>query len=699
MVPQRPHHLDVAPAHALEQHQGVQRAVRGPLFLQGAQRLAQEVRRLDHRVDDRRRRTDTKAHQHALPAFRQRQREAHLLVHGQAQVLQRPQRLGELERGAEYSFSSADPAASDRTTTEAPLELLEDAQVFRHVLGRGRLAVEAASRFVLHVADEQTASFEWAEDVFERVRHAIRPGRDHAPGDLLDALDVDRVLEGRGVEVEQQQRPGAAVRQRGERDRAEFGRQRVAELLLDAVRRPQNGEGDRHRVVLRPLPRRHGDLVVARHFDHRFDDRLQLVGAGVEQLALRQAVEDGAHLAVDVRVRHRVDERVQPGQLLAQERDVQRPAGERALGEAPEDQRRPRPGAVRAPLAHDDVVDRLEVMDRRRVVAVVDVDDAVVGRGRPHVRVLLLEKSREHHRHEVGVPEDAERRVAIGLGHAIRSRRVLQQAEQDVVVGQQPVEEFARHIRVRRAPAPAAQRRRQSPRRRHHLREVLDRQRHALEDRVDLMFDAPLPLPRFDALDAELAIQFQRPIVVRAAEPDDALPLPADGEERMDGGEDAQSLLLEVVFQALEDERGVGRMGFDDRDLVGAAVDRPLEDFLVARGIVHGDVKAGEALVELERRRDGMGDELEALPDAPGQRRRRQPQRQRVRHGGEDQRRELAEPFAVARRRAAGEDALDLVEYGAAPLRVRGDHGIPPGKVRRTIPPSLPPDPTITMAE
>ena len=81
---------------------------------------------------------------------------------------------------------------------------------------------------------------------------------------------------------------------------------------------------------------------------------------------------------------------------------------------------------------------------------------------------------------------------------------------------------------------------------------------HRLQDREDLVLDAPQPFARLDALDAELAVQLARPVLLRRADPDHALPLAAHGEDRMDGREDAQAFLLEIVLEALEDERRIG---------------------------------------------------------------------------------------------------------------------------------------------
>ena len=59
------------------------------------------------------------------------------------------------------------------------------------------------------------------------------------------------------------------------------------------------------------------------------------------------------------------------------------------------------------------------------------------------------------------------------------------------------------------------------------------------------------------------------PVLLRRAEPHRPLPLAAHGEDRVDGGEDAQPGLAEVVLQALEDERRVEGVRLHDRRLQG----------------------------------------------------------------------------------------------------------------------------------
>ena len=163
----------------------------------------------------------------------------------------------------------------------------------------------------------------------------------------------------------------------------------------------------------------------------------------------------------------------------------------------------------------------------------------------------------------------------------------------------QPVEERTRGVgvaaRVARSAA-VADALRDVAHTAHHRRVVLDAEEHGFQHGEDLVLDPPQPLARVDPLDVELAQQLARSVLLRAADPDHPLPLAADGEDRMDCREDAQPLLLEIVLEALEDERRVGGVGFDDRDLGVAPVGFGLRLVRVA----DDDVNAGQALVELK---------------------------------------------------------------------------------------------------
>src|SRR6185295_18664701 len=96
------------------------------------------------------------AEEDALPALRQGERYAQLLGDGEPEVLEGAQRLGEGQRpdGVQLQRRGLG-AAGPELDLEPALELLEVAQVVRHLLGRGRLAVKAAARLGPHVALEE----------------------------------------------------------------------------------------------------------------------------------------------------------------------------------------------------------------------------------------------------------------------------------------------------------------------------------------------------------------------------------------------------------------------------------------------------------------------------------------------------------------------------------------------------------------
>src|SRR4029450_7451813 len=99
---------------------------------------------------------------------------------------------------------------------------------------------------------------------------------------------------------------------------------------------------------------------------------------------------------------------------------------------------------------------------------------------------------------------------------------------------------------------------------------------------------------RLHRLDLEVAVALPAALLVRIADPDDALPLAADGEHGGEGGEEAQRGLLEVVLEALEDERRIGAVGLDDRRLQGQALTAAHRRRLRLPGIAGRDVDAGQ---------------------------------------------------------------------------------------------------------
>ena len=198
--------------------------------------------------------------------------------------------------------------------------------------------------------------------------------------------------------------------------------ERLAEVVRRLRRPAALGERDPHRAVRGALADGDDDLVVARDVDQPVDDLLERRHVGVEELALREVVEEGPGRAVDVRVLRLAAVLEEPRELLPEERDRLRLRGERALGQAAEQEGRGLEPAVGAPLPDDDVVDRLEVVDGARVVPEVDVDDPVVVVRDREVPLLLVHDAREDDVQESRLPERAERGVVVGL-EAVRRPR------------------------------------------------------------------------------------------------------------------------------------------------------------------------------------------------------------------------------------------------------------------------------------
>ena len=84
--------------------------------------------------------------------------------------------------------------------------------------------------------------------------------------------------------------------------------------------------------------------------------------------------------------------------LLLEERDAVGALGEGPAGEAAEEEGEPLELPVLAPLAHGEVLDRLEVVDGRGVGAEVEVEDPVVARLRAEVGLDVLDDAREDDR-------------------------------------------------------------------------------------------------------------------------------------------------------------------------------------------------------------------------------------------------------------------------------------------------------------
>ena len=84
------------------------------------------------------------------------------------------------------------------------------------------------------------------------------------------------------------------------------------------------------------------------------------------------------------------------------------------------------------------------------------------------------------------------------------------------------------------------------------------------------MLDPAQALLRLDALDLEVGVALLLASSSKGPpDPHDALPLAAHREDRVDGGEDAQARLAEVVLQAVEDEGHVRGVGLHHRGLAG----------------------------------------------------------------------------------------------------------------------------------
>ena len=631
--------------------------------------------------------------QQAAPALGQRERDAQLVGDGEPEVLHRLERVGEVERPHRAQLHQRGVARPLRHAhLEPALERLELAQVDRHLLGRGDLAVEAAARLVGHVAAEQAPPLALAELAVERRGHPVLPGRHQRLGQAARLGRVHRVLERGLVEVEDQERDGPAVDRGREGDRTEGVLERAPQAGLDLVRVAQARERHVECLVSGTPAALHHQLLVACDLHDLLDHALDVVDPGVEEVGLREVVEGGARLTPGVRVRDAAAALEDPVVLLLEQRDAVGALRERTAREAPEQQRQAAQPAVLAPLAHREVLDRLDVVDRRGVGAEIEVQDrAVPGLG---VEVLLdvLHHTREHDRKQGGVGEDAGGALAHAVERPVAAGRVGHRAHEDVVVVVQPLQELARRGELGRVAAASAQPRSELAAHPAHVLEVLDRQEDRLEQREHLVLDPPQLLARLKRLEVEQAIALLAALGLRVAEGHDALPLAPHREDRVGGGVHAQPGLLQVVLEAVEDEGPVRRVGAQDRGLereTGSAADPARVGLAQVGG---ADVNSGEALVELVRRRHLARDErIVERQDAGGDRLRRQRQPGAGRQPRVQDRRQRQHQLALLRRGFALEDLENLrqVCWAVALLSLQHRHPLlraapRPGPARRS---------------
>ena len=122
-------------------------------------------------------------------------------------------------------------------------------------------------------------------------------------------------------------------------------------------------------------------------------------------------------------------------------------------------------------------------------MAVVDVDDAVVPRPGQDVGLHVLHDAGEHHREQRRIGEDAGGALQHPVGRPVGADLVLHGALEDVVVGQQPVQELPSRLRLGHVAFSALQAGTQLADGAQHIREVLDAGEDRLQDREDLVLE------------------------------------------------------------------------------------------------------------------------------------------------------------------------------------------------------------------
>jgi hypothetical protein len=611
---------------------------------------------------------DVEAVEEAAPDLGQGERDAQLLGDREAEVLHRLQDVGEVERpdGAELDGGRLRRPGHD-ARLEAALERFQLAEVGGHLLRRGHLAVEPAARLRRHVAAEEAPPLPLPELLLEGGGHPVLPVGHERLGQPARLLDVHRVLELVRVEVEDEERHRSAVHRGAEGDRPEGGGERPAQRRLGLVRVAQAREGHVERLVARPAAALDHQLLVARDLDDLLDHALEVGGLRVEEVGLGEVVEGGARLTPAVRARDPAAALEDAVVLLLEQRNAVGALRERSAREAPEQQREAAEPAVLPPLAHGQVLDRLEVVDGGGVRTEVEIQDPVVARLGVEVLLDVLDDAGEHHRQQRRVAEDAGRRLVHALKHPVGPRGVGHRAHEDVVVVLQPLQEGAGRGELARVAAARAQPWHQLAAGAPHVLEVVDRQEHGLQQREHLVLDTAQPLLRLHRLDVEQAVALLAALRLRVAKGRDALPLAPDGEDRVERGVHAQSGLLQVVLEAVEDERPVGRVGAQHRGLEREAGPAPDPPRVLLAQVGRADVDSRQSLVELVRGRHLARDERVVEPedsrrDPLGRHRESDPRG----HPGEQDRSERQHELALVRRRLALQDVQNLGQPGRA---------------------------------
>ena len=280
----------------------------------------------------------------------------------------------------------------------------------------------------------------------------------------------------------------------------------------------------------------------------------------------------------------------------------------------------------------------------------------------------------EDDRQERGVRERPVRALVHPVERPVGGRPIGDGPHEDVVVVEQPLDEIpGRRLLPRVAPR-AAEAPEQILARPSHVGEAAHRQEDRLQGREDLVLHPSSPVPGLQGLDLEGGVALPAPLLLDAAEGDDPLPLPPDGEHRVDRGVDPHPRPLEVVLEGVEDERTVRGVGLDDGGLErqpDPAADGPR---LLLAGVPDPHVDSGEPPVELVGRGDLAGHEPEVAQQPGGHRLRRELEGDTDRHVLEDEGREAENQLPVLGRRLAAQDLRHLGEPLGPLLRLTRSH-------------------------
>ena len=363
------------------------------------------------------------------------------------------------------------------------------------------------------------------------------------------------------------------------------------------------------------------------------DGAAQVVGARGEQLVLRERVEQRDRGLVVVRALDQVLVAQDLAQLAVEQRRLRRGLGVRLAREQPEHPRLAGDAAVVRDLAHPDVVHPHAPVHGRQPVGLGHDQQVALERALAHVRRQLGQRPRPRERRGRLVGQDAEPRAGHEPDRVVRDL-VLAVAEEDEVVGEQPLEERDGLVDlvVRVARGARAGELHHPPAAVGHRREVHHRPAHVAEHRLDGVGERLEVLVAQPAVEVEVHHRLARGRLARVDDAGDAtVRVALEPDDRMQRSLHGQPARGDRLADRVDEEREVLRRRLEHRAHalvavgLGGRIERPHDDRPVAAA--GGEVEHAADLGQQVRGRRLLGG---VGRQAAQVRRRELPQRLRV---------------------------------------------------------------------